>query len=89
MGLLTSVNGKKVATNAALILFGRNEVLAERLPGHVTQFQHFGPNGTLAQNLFCGQSGLPHRALILITARIEELFAGLWRGANSWMDVSH
>ena len=77
LGLLSSVGGQKVATNAALILFGRNEILNERLPGHTAQFQHFSASGALSQNLFCGQPGLPHRALLLLAARLEELYSGL------------
>lgn len=77
LGLITSTGGHKVATNAALILFGRNEVLAERLPGHSAQFQRFSPSGVLTQNLFVGQVGLPYRALLLLATRLEELYNGL------------
>ncbi len=77
LGLLSSVGARKVATNAALILFGSNEILEERLPGHRAQFQHFSPLGALPQNLFCGQPGLPQRALLLLAPRLEELYHGL------------
>lgn len=76
MELLGSQNGARVATNALLILFGRNEILRERLPGHDAQFQHFGGNGTLLSSLFLGKPGLEQRALLLLAERIEELLRG-------------
>lgn len=39
LGLLVSSRGEKMATNAALILFGRNEILRDYLPAHDAQFQ--------------------------------------------------
>lgn len=76
LGLIVSVGKAKVATNAVLILFGRNEILRERLPGHDAQFQKFDANGALPLNLFLGQPGFEQRCLLLIAERLDELFRG-------------
>ena len=76
LGRLVSSRGEKMATNAALILFGRNEILRERLSAHDTQFQKFDASGALPINLFLGQEGLEQRCLLLLAERLEELFRG-------------
>ncbi len=77
LGLLGTVEGRKVLTHAALILFGSNEALRERIPAHAAQFQAFAPDGSLPYNLFSGQPGLEHLSLLLLATRIEELFRGI------------
>jgi len=77
LGLVGTVDGRRVLNNAALILLGRNEVLKERIPTHSAQFQAFAPDGSLPVNLTTGDPGMTHFFLLYLAVRIEELFRGI------------
>jgi|GEM_PF-1318236 ATP-dependent DNA helicase RecG len=77
LGLVGTADGRKVLNNAALILFGSNQIIQERLPNHRAQFQAFGADGAVVHNLFTDKSGLEHRALLYLASRLEELYRGI------------
>jgi ATP-dependent DNA helicase RecG len=75
--LVGTLNGRKTLTNAALLLFGKNEIIRERIPAHQAQFQVFAADGSLPYNLFSGREGLEHLSLLILVTRLEELFRGI------------
>jgi len=77
LGVVGTVDGRKVLTNAALLLFGSNEIVKERIPNHRVQFQAFGVDGTVIHNLFIDKTGLEHRALLYLASRLDELYRGI------------
>lgn len=77
LGLVGTVDGRRVLNNAALILLGRNEILKERIPTHSAQFQALAADGSLPVNLTTGDPGLAHFSLLYLAVRIEELFRGV------------
>jgi ATP-dependent DNA helicase RecG len=92
LGLTGTVNGRKMLTNAALILFGSNDILRHHIPSHTAQFQVFAPDGSVPYNLFTGKPGLEHHCLIYLAERVEELFRGVvarreWMQGNFRVDI--
>jgi ATP-dependent DNA helicase RecG len=77
LGLVGTLDGRRVLNHAALILLGRNEILKERISAHSAQFQVFAPDGSLPINLISGDPGLPHFCLLYLAVRIEELLRGV------------
>lgn len=77
LGLVGTVDGRRVLNNAALILLGRNKILKERIPTHSAQFQAFAPDESLPVNLTTGDPGLAHFCLLYLAVRMEELFRGI------------
>lgn len=77
LGLVGTIDGRRVLNNAALILLGRNEILKERMPTHSALFQAFSIDGSLSINLTTGDPGLPHLCLLYLAVRIEELLRGV------------
>ena len=77
LGLIGTLDGQRVLTNAAIILFGSNEILRQYVPHHAAQFQSFAPDGSLPVSLFTGKPGFEHFCLLYLAERITELFRGV------------
>lgn len=77
LGLIGTLDGQRVLTNAAVILFGSNDVLSRYIPNHAAQFQAFATDGSLPVNLFTGRPGLEHNCLLYLAERIDELYRGV------------
>lgn len=77
LGLIGTLDGQRVLTNAAIILFGSNDLLRQYVPNHAAQFQAFAPDGSLPVSLFTGRPGLEHFCLLYLAERIDELFRGV------------
>lgn len=75
--LVGTIDGRKTMTNAAILLFGKNEVIKQWIPAHQAQFQVFAADGSLPYNLFSGREGLDQLCLLLLATRLEELFRGV------------
>ncbi|BDI29433.1 ATPase AAA [Capsulimonas corticalis] len=73
LGIVSTVDGRKVMSNAALILFGSNDIIRERIPNHRAQFQVIRDEAVV-HNLFTDKPGLEHRSLLLLADRLGELF---------------
>ena len=77
LGLLGTLDGKRVLSIAAVILFGSNDVLHKYVPNHAVQFQAFAVDGSLPVNVVTGRPGLEHFCLLYLAERIDELYRGV------------